>query len=206
MSLDREPVRVLLVRHGEARRDEADPPLSDRGVAQAAALASSLALTDDDRLVSSTLRRAVQTARATGREPEQVRDLDEFRFGPAWTWEQGEEREDLALWRPEHRAGDESLLEFQVRVESALDALLADPPPGRLVAVVHSGVMDAVVRWAFSLAPDVPWTTEVSVPNASVTELHHWPQGRHPTGAPRHTFVARLGDVSHLSPELVTDG
>ena len=80
------------------------------------------------------------------------------------------------------------------------------PPPGRLVAVVHSGVMDAVVRWAFSLAPDVPWTTEVSVPNASVTELHHWPQGRHPTGAPRHTFVARLGDVSHLSPELVTDG
>lgn len=204
MSVDRDPVRVLLVRHGEQRTDDRDPSLSDRGLAQAAAVASAIDLTDNDRLLSSTLRRAVETARATGREPEQLRDLDEFRFGPSWTWEQGEEREDLALWRPEHSAGEESLLEFQTRVESALDALVSQPPPGRLVVVVHSGVMDAVVRWAFGIAPDVAWTTEVGVPHGSVTELQHWPEGRHPHGAPRHTFVARLGEVRHLPPELVT--
>lgn len=206
MVLDREPVRVLLVRHGEQRTDAPDPSLSDRGAAQAQAVAAALGLTREDRLVSSTLRRAVETARATGHEPEQVRDLDEFRFGPEWTWQQGDEREDLALWLPEHRAGAESLEEFQTRVEVALDRLLADAPRGRLVVVVHSGVCDALVRWVIGAAPGTPWTAEVVVPHGSITELHHWPHGRHPSGAPRHTSVVRLGDVAHLAPHLVTGG
>ena len=47
--------------------------------------------------------------------------------------------------------------------------------------------------------------TEASLPNASVTEIEHWPTGRRSGGAPRFTLVHRVGDVSHLPRELVTD-
>lgn len=115
----------------------------------------------------------------------------------------------LRPWRPEDRvwtgcAVRGRLREFQARVEGALRALLRDPPTGRLVLVVHSGVLVAVLRWAFGLWPDTAWTTEVSAPHASITELEHWPKGRHPTGAPRHTVLARLGDVSQLPPDLIS--
>jgi broad specificity phosphatase PhoE len=116
-----------------------------------------------------------------------------------------DEREDLALWRPEdRRPGGESLREFQRRVQGVLTELVSGPPSVRLVLVVHSGVIDAALRWAFGLGPDTPWTTEAAVAQASITELHHWPQGRHRLGAPRHTFLVRLGDTSHLSPHLIT--
>jgi broad specificity phosphatase PhoE len=200
-------VRILVVRHAQQQRDGDDGPLTALGEAQAAATAPAVDLTSSDRLVSSNLLRAVETATALGRSPERFRDLDEFRFGQQWSWAQADDREDLALWRPEDRvAGGESLHEFQARVEGALRALLRDPPTGRLVLVVHSGVLDAVVRWAFGLGPDTAWTTEVSAPHASITEFEHWPKGRHPTGAPRHTVLVRLGDISHLPPDLISGG
>jgi broad specificity phosphatase PhoE len=134
-----------------------------------------------------------------------VDELAEYRFGPGWTWEQAAAGDDLALWRPEHRSpGGESLREFQARVDGALASLLEDPPAGRLILVVHAGVIDAVVRWAFGSGPDTSWTTEVEVAHASVTELHHWSTAQHPSGSPRHTLLVRLGDVGHLAPDLVT--
>jgi broad specificity phosphatase PhoE len=198
-------VRILVVRHGQQERDGADGALTALGRAQAAAAAAAVNLTDTDRLVSSTLRRAVETANIFGRDPQRVADLDEFRFGPQWSWTLADDREDLALWRPEHRPpGGESLSEFQQRVQDALEALLHEPPVGRLILVVHSGVLDAVVRWAFGLGPQAPWTTEVTAAHASITELEHWRHGRHVAGAPRHTYLARLGDISHLPPGQVS--
>lgn len=198
-------IRLLIVRHGEQERTGDDGPLTPFGRQQARATAAAVALTGQDRLVSSTLRRAVETATALGRPPEQHADLDEFRFGPAWSWEQAGDREDLALWRPEHAAaGGETLHAFQARVGAVLQSLLAGPPAGRLILVVHSGVIDAALRWAFGLGPQTPWTTEVAAAHASITELEHWPRGRHPGGAPRHTVLARLADVRHLRPELLS--
>ena len=43
--------------------------------------------------MSSTLVRAVQTATALGRAPERSPDLDEFRFGPEWSWAQADDRQ-----------------------------------------------------------------------------------------------------------------
>jgi probable phosphoglycerate mutase len=137
--------------------------LTALGEAQAAATAPAVDLNQSDRLVSSDLLRSVQTATVLGRTPERFPDLDEFRFGPQWSWTQADDREDLTPWRPEDRvAGGESLREFQDRVEGALRVLLRDPPAGRLILVTHSGVLDAVVRWAFGLGPDTAWSTEVS--------------------------------------------
>lgn len=154
--------------------------------------------------MSSPLVRARDTAAALGRDPVEVPGLTEFRFGPAWDWEQGDRREDLPLWRPEHRlGGGESLLEFGLRVEAAVTSLFPAPPPGRVVAVVHSGVIDATLRWTPGrVSAGADWVAAVEAPLASVTELRHWPAGRFPGGAPRHTTLVRLGDVAHLPADL----
>jgi broad specificity phosphatase PhoE len=199
------PVHLLVVRHGQQTREGQDGPLTSLGREQVARTAVAIGLTSQDRLVSSTRRRAVQTATAFGREPEQIADLDEFRFGESWSWADADEREDLLLWRPEHSApGGETLGEFQERVSRALDELTAHPPEGRIIVVVHAGVIDATLRWVYGLGPESPWTTEVRAGQASITELEFWPRGRGPREAPRHSFLLRVGDVSHFPPELVT--
>lgn len=109
------------------------------------------------------------------------------------------------MWRPEHGAGVESLAELQRRIDLAMEAVVRRNPSGRIVLCVHSGVIDALLRWAFGIAPDVPWTTEAAVAHGSVTELQHWPTGRHPRGAPRHTLLIRVGDVAHLAPGLIRE-
>jgi probable phosphoglycerate mutase len=116
-----EGVPILVVRHAQQVRDGPDASLTAVGRSQASATAGALNLAGTDRLVSSTLLRAVETATALGRAPERFAALNEFRFGPQWSWAQGNDREDLALWRPEHRPpGGESLYEFQERVNEAL--------------------------------------------------------------------------------------
>jgi broad specificity phosphatase PhoE len=198
-------VVLLLVRHGEQERAGQDGRLTARGRRQVEVLGRAVGLGPAERLVSSPLLRARQTAAALGPSPEVVDGLAEFRFGPSWDWQRADQRDDLLLWRTDHRvAGGESMGEFQARVELALRTLLAAPAAGRTVAVVHSGVIDAALRWAFGVPRDAPWVAEAAVGHASITELRHWPSGRHAGGAPRHTVIGRLGDVGHLSAELLS--
>ena len=199
---ERRGVFLVVVRHGEQERTGQDGPLTARGLRQAAALGPAVSLTASDLLVSSSRLRARQTAEAIAAGAEVIDDLDEYRFGPDWTWQHAETREDLVMWQPEHHAGAETMAEFQQRVDRVMEALVRRDAPRRIVLCVHSGVIDAIVRWAFGITPDIPWTTELAVPHASITELQHWPSGRHPRGAPRHTMLIRVGDVSHLPADL----
>ena len=201
---ERRGVCLVLIRHGEQERIGQDGPLTALGREQAAALAAPISLTPEDVLVSSSRQRARQTAAYLGSVVEVIDDLDEYRFGPDWNWEQGDRREDLVLWRPEDRSGDESMAEFQQRIDRAVGELVARNPAGRIILCIHSGVIDAILRWAFGIAPDVAWTTEAAVGHASITELWHWPTGRHVRGAPRHTMLVRVGDVSHLAAGMIT--
>lgn len=196
---------LVIVRYGQQEHTGQDGSLTERGREQARRVGSVLALTPTDRLVSSTLKRSVQTAGEFGVDLQQVTDLCEFRFGPTWNWQKADNREDLALWRPEHHDEDESLGKFHRRVVSALDHLLTTPPDGRIVLCVHSGVIDVTLRWAFNLSPDDLWMTEAAVPHCSITNLTHWPHGRHASGAPRHTVLDAVGDTRHLPADLITD-
>jgi broad specificity phosphatase PhoE len=197
-------VALVLVRHGEQERVPRDGPLTERGQRQAAEVARAVGLTAEDVLVSSPLLRARETALAFGRPFWVVDELAEFRHGPDWVWDHVDQTPQTALWRAEHHAGDETLGGFQTRVEAALRRLVERDVAGRLVLSVHSGVIDATLRWVFGVPQDAPWTTEAQVPHASVTELRHWPSGRDPHGAPRHTVIVRVGDTDHLATELVT--
>ena len=201
-------VRLVLVRHAEHDISIDDGPLTALGLEQATALGEALRVGASDALFASPLLRARATASLIRDDYETVAGLEEFRFGPAAprSDELIAERADLALWRATHRfPGGETLAGFQGRVADTLDSLATTRRGPVIVAVTHSGFIDAALRWAYGLDPDDDWMTEVELPNASVTEIEHWRDGRHSRGAPRFNLVRRVGDVSHLPPELVTE-
>jgi probable phosphoglycerate mutase len=209
-------MRLLLVRH--AHIDGGTPlgpetPLSPRGQAQADWLGPALGGEGVTRLLTSPLARARETAERLaaplGLEPAVEAALAEFELG--WEGERSyadvqETRPDLAIWHPEQRGARESLADFQTRVTALVTALTLRAGPGEtLVLVTHAGVIDAALRWAWGLTSRNPWLAEVAVPHASVTEIEHWPRGRHPEGAPRYSVVRRLGDASALPGELISE-
>lgn len=207
-------IRLLLVRHGHIDGGVAlgpETPLSPRGQAQADWLGPSLGAEGATALFTSPFIRARETAdrlaRAVGRDAVLDPALAEFEFG--WEGQLGyaavqDARPDLALWRPEQRGLRESLADFQTRVTARLtDLVLHVGSPGdTLILVTHAGVIDAAVRWAVGLTSRNPWLAEVDAPHASVTEIEHWPRGRHADGAPRYSVVRRIGDASAVPGDL----
>jgi probable phosphoglycerate mutase len=155
---------LLLIRHAEsswnaARRwqGHGDPPLSDRGRAQSRALARELARETIDVLVSSDLRRAVETAaiigQARGLQPQLDPRLRELDMGD---WE------GLTSDEIERKAGDvlrrlnegdldvrpgggESLREMEQRASSAVTELVDANRGRRLAIVTHLGVIRALL-------------------------------------------------------------
>jgi broad specificity phosphatase PhoE len=215
VSGERPSVRLLLVRHGRVdpgARLDASTALDEVGRAQAAHVASMLAGTGVTRVFSSPLRRALETgevvAAGLGLEAEVDALLREFELGVegATSYEEAQAlRPDLVFWRPEHRAhpGAESLGDFQSRVTAMLTAMTLHALPDDVyVLVTHAGVIDAALRWAFGLTSTNAWFIEADVPHGSVTELEHWPRGRHEEGAPRYSVLRRLGDVGGIASEL----
>ena len=155
-------LRLTLVRHAstawnEARRYQGwgDPPLSSRGQDEALALRQTLDGETFDRVVTSDLARAVETARIALPGAEIATDprLRELSFG-AWeglTWDECAARdgdlvrrwvEDPTVVTP---PDGESVADFQARIAAALDDLGTD---GSVLCVTHAGVIHAALaRW-----------------------------------------------------------
>ncbi len=209
MSADNfDSVRLLAVRHAQQQSfKQVDPPLTDLGKRQSAALAEALAAETIDRSISSTMARAAETASLLHLPlPTEGDDrLKEFDFGPAGFHVTGS-REDLEFWRPEHGApGGETLSGFHERVSEFMEELVgAAEGNTTTILVTHTGVIDIIGRWIFGIGGQSPWTTEIEAPHASVTEFVCWPQGRHPGGAPRYHALRRPGDVQHLDESMIT--
>jgi broad specificity phosphatase PhoE len=153
-------MELLLVRHGrphaiENNDDGADPGLTDDGQSQSRRLA--LALAADiygpvTAVVSSTMRRAVETAgptaEALGLEvtlDKRLVELDDGskRYGNGFT--QFTNRADAwaAINRGEwdgHRFDPQA---FVARVVEGMDAVVHDNPEGRVVVFCHGGVISA---------------------------------------------------------------
>jgi len=150
---------LLLIRHGESEwnasgrwQGHADPPLSERGLAQAARLAGELGRPAVARLVVSDLQRARQTAaaleRAWGLAAEPRPTL-------RWTGLTRAEiqRQDAATLarfdagEPHVRpGGGETRAEIRRRVRAEVGRLVAghDQAEGLLVIVAHAGVIRAL--------------------------------------------------------------
>jgi broad specificity phosphatase PhoE len=176
----------MLLRHGQATANAAglllgrsDVPLTPTGRAEALALAGRLGSVR--RLVSSPLRRAVDTAEALGLGlPVEVDDRwVEIDYGehegrplgdvPAEIWRRW--RVDPGF-RPE---GGESLADVGRRVRAACDELLADATGsarqggGDVVVVSHVSPIKAAVAWALGTDDGVAWRLHLST--GSVTTI-----------------------------------
>ncbi len=197
---------LLLLRHGQHDVTKDDGSLTVLGQKQVLAVAGVVGTVD--RVVSSPLGRATATAALIKQDFAVVDGLAEFDFGtaPPISEEFVEERTDLALWRASHGVpGGETLGEFHHRVAQTLDDVVMAYPEASVLLVTHAGVIDAAVRWAYGLPSDADWVTEAELPNASITEIERWPLGRREHGAPVFSLIRRLGDVGHLSTEMITD-
>lgn len=181
------PVHLLLVRHAEAEPYSAsrtDPALTPRGHAQARLLADWLGKYPPDALVSSTLCRAADTALPVAerlglpiRWDARLREV-----GTCWpdgrpvTGPRPRGSELPPRERPSASVfpGGESWVAFRARVRHAVGDLLAAPTAGgRVVAVCHGGVLDALLDNI--TGADTCGPLEVALANTATTHLEHRP-------------------------------
>jgi probable phosphoglycerate mutase len=207
---------LYLVRHGEAVANvepviggmRGDGGLTQRGRAQARLLEERLLeqRLHADRLLSSTLPRALETAeyvaRALGLSVSHDDGLHELRPGEAdgLTVEQ---------WRARYRVGDEpggtqdpyrvfspggeSWATFLVRACGALSRLVARYRGETVVAVCHAGVVEASFALAFGRGASRK-RVDCAPLNTSLTHWRHRPSR---AGEPEWTLVS-FDDASHL--------
>ena len=161
---------LLLARHGSVSDTHAgflgstDLPLSPRGRQEAEALAQTLRGRRVDRMVSSPMKRALETAEtiasALGLRVEIDRDLREIDFGE---WEGksfheicSDNREAVERWAEFALdfapPGGESIGAFLGRVRNALCRLTGDPN-NSVLAVAHGGVVRHALCQVLGLSP-----------------------------------------------------
>jgi probable phosphoglycerate mutase len=167
--------RMCLVRHGETNwnleqrfQGQLDISLNARGRAQADALARELREERFDKIYSSDLKRAVQTAtplaRARGMKIVREPLLREKRDG---AWEGFTHSEIKAAYPHEHNRyrtrrldfvipQGEGLRQFADRVTSALTEIVKANEGETLLVVAHAGVLDIAYRLATHKALDAP--------------------------------------------------
>jgi probable phosphoglycerate mutase len=191
---------ILLVRHGETEANRArlalgraDPRLTERGRAQAQALAARLADSGAARVLSSPLVRARETADAIagalGLGVEEEPRLVEMDYGE-WDVRSFSEfpPEDLVRWRTDASfapPGGESLLSVGKRV-AALCEQIADG--STTIAVSHVSPIKAAALWAMDGDPLLAWRMHLDV--ASITRVGA-PDGRR--------CLLGFNDTAHLA-------
>ena len=211
-------VTVSFVRHGKQDVPSgaftpalwADPPLSELGKRQAAAVGAAFAVEPVDAVLCSHLERAHETARhvaaAHGLEPivyPELREVETYRDVP-----DGVKLEDIlspVMWHGVHerftreRRWDvspfsESSAEFRHRVVTVVEGILAMHAGTRLAIVCHGGVINAYIGHLLGLQEDMFFRPA----HASVSRVL--------VGHGRRV-IHTLNELHHLQsvdPELVT--
>jgi probable phosphoglycerate mutase len=187
------PLRLLLVRHGETaftaqRRysGRGDIPLTERGLAQARAVARRLAGANRpiDAVVTSPLERCVQTAEiVAGGAPIVVDDdlvecdfgeWEGLTFGDArarWPDEMGRWLASTAVAPP----GGEALDGVAERVERAAARIRTSYPAGVVVVVSHVSPIKLMLRDA--LAAGDAFLHRCHLDPAGLSTIDTWPDG-----------------------------
>lgn len=175
---------LILARHGQTAANASrlllgrlDPPLTELGRRQAAAIGRALA--GAARVVTSPLGRARETAAALGLPVEVDERWIEIDYGvhdglpladvPAQLWDRW--RSDAAF-APE---GGESLAAVRRRVAEACESLAAEAAERDVVVVSHVSPIKAAVAWAVGAGDDAPWRLFVDV--ASISRIGMTPMG-----------------------------
>jgi 2,3-bisphosphoglycerate-dependent phosphoglycerate mutase len=201
---------LVLVRHGEQVLDRetsvsasVDPPLSELGERQAAAVGQRLAAVHVDAIYSSPLRRAFQTGAAIGRfhgiEPVPVDDLQEINpwvgLDPTRSFHDllGRDtvreifREHIRTKRFDAFPYSEDRVAFRKRVNTALAGIIDAHLGQRVVVTCHSGVINAFLAEIVQTEQDLP----VRVHHTSISVFR---------GADVRRAVLSVNDYAHVLP------
>jgi broad specificity phosphatase PhoE len=179
---------IVFVRHGETPPNRkglllgrADPPLTDRGRAQAKDLGHLLAAGGVARVLTSPLRRARDTASPIAAECGASVDVDERLIEIDYGDWEGQpfaalDAEVVGRWhRDPHLTppGGESLATVAERVSGFCEEWLRDENAGVIVAVSHVSPIKAGVTWTLRVSPELAWRMRLDV--ASLTRIGRGP-------------------------------
>ncbi len=170
---------LILVRHGRTSANAAgllqgrvDNELDEVGVQQAKQIAAALTRSDQrpDRIISSPLLRARQTAQATA----ELTGLD-ISIDERWAeLDYGEwdgmpisevQASDWQRWRADTGfapPGGESLAQLNSRVSAACDELTAAAADRNVAVFTHVSPIKSAVRWTLGTADEISWHLHVS--------------------------------------------
>lgn len=170
---------LIIVRHGRTGANAAgllqgrvDNELDEVGVLQANQIAAALSRADrrPDRIISSPLLRAHQTAQATA----ELTGLD-ISIDERWAeLDYGEwdgipisevQASDWQRWRADTGfapPGGESLAQLNSRVSAACDELTAAASDRNVAVFTHVSPIKSAVRWALGTADEISWHLHVS--------------------------------------------
>lgn len=174
---------LFLVRHGQTEANarglllgRADPPLSDLGRRQAAALHDLVPA--GARVVASPLRRARETAEALGGADaldDRWLELDYGEYDevpladvPADVWRRW--RTDLDFAPP----GGESLAALGARVRAACEELVEEAATHDVVVVSHVSPIKAALTWALGVGDETQWRMFVAVASVATVATDGW--------------------------------
>ena len=205
---------LIFVRHAQARHPcgtyGADTPLTALGRDQAIAMAEGLRGADIAALYSSPYVRARETAQPVGDvlglapvEDHRLRELECMHEDEVWHGPTISDRI-IRAWRADDEvcAGMERRRDFFGRVAESVQEIAERHVGDRVMLVGHGATVDAAVRWLVGIETDAAWQHELSVPNASMTQVCYWPSGYADGGPPRYAMIVAAGDVSHLPKHL----
>lgn len=177
---------LILVRHGRTAHNASrrllgrlDVPLDELGRRQAAALGELPELRSADRVVTSPLGRAVETASALGPPVTVDERWIEIDYGiydglaleevPSMLW--GKWDADPS-WTPE---GGESLSAVGARVRDACEALWEEASDRDVIVVSHVSPIKAALWWGMGVPADFPGRLMLDV--ASISRVGAGPRG-----------------------------
>jgi 2,3-bisphosphoglycerate-dependent phosphoglycerate mutase len=176
---------LLVIRHGQSEADilkviegRANFNLTELGLEQASLMADWVSrYIELDKIVSSSLNRAKQTAEklseATNIPIVFDDDLMEWRNGliAGLSLEEANKKYPEPIKFP-HTAvyGQESIIEFRGRAETALSKIIYENPPTAKIAIISHGGM---INMLFRSFLDLPTASETTIASGE-TGIHHW--------------------------------
>jgi phosphoserine phosphatase len=193
---------LYLVRHGESEANakgifagQTDSPLTQRGRAQAEAVALALGHVPLDRIVSSDLSRTRDTAAVIARDRgltvEPLRELREIDLGSAVgkSWDEsrgipGYDPERFTQW-----PGGESLDQVVARALPVVDRLVRESAGKQICVVGHGGVTRILVSGFMGVLPKLIRATAT---NTNITVVTHDPA--------RGYVVEEMFNDAHVMP------
>ena len=169
---------LFIVRHGRTVANAAgllqgrvDNPLDDEGQKQAGWIAK--ALGPVDRVISSPLQRALQTAELLGQIPRIDERWIELDYGE---WDSRPVADitpdEWAAWRADPSfspPGGESLIELDQRVAAACEEIISEAEELRVAVFTHVSPIKSTIAWALGVSEQISW--HLNVAQAQITKI-----------------------------------